>query len=77
MSKELFHSMSVACPTCGQKATITDVGFSVKGRIKLQLICVLCAKELTLTTSWDKVICFCAEKQAIMSATVFVGETMQ
>ena len=71
MSAERFFPMKVQCPTCSRETTILDVSFSEKGAIKLSLICVLEGKELTLHTSWDKVICFCHEAGEIQRATVF------
>ena len=73
MKDNRFHPMSVSCPTCKQESAVLSVSFSVSGAILLGLICVTCGIELNLLTSWDKIICFCHEKESIQQATVFEG----
>jgi hypothetical protein len=72
--EERFHPLQVACPTCKQSATILDVMFSSRGSVALKLICVTCGEGMELKTSWDKIICYCAENELDV-VTVFEGNS--
>lgn len=74
MKEEHFHPIKIHCPTCGEGATILDVMFSIKGSVHFKLLCVLCGKEMTLATSWDRIICYCADAE-VTTATVFEAST--
>lgn len=76
--EEQFHPLRIYCPGCKRAATILDVMFSIKGSVRFKLVCVLCGNEMTMHTSWDRIICYCAENETISSATVFEGtKTLQ
>ena len=70
MEKERFHPIKICCPTCRQEATILSVMFTIRGSICFGLVCVLCGEKMTMKTSWDKIICYCAENE-VVNATVF------
>ena len=69
---EKFHPIKICCPDCRKEVVILDVMFSIKGSINFKLVCAICGNELSLLTSWDKIICYCAEQQ-VTQATVFEG----
>jgi hypothetical protein len=77
MKEEKFHPIKIYCPDCKKGVVILDVMFSIKGSINFKLCCAICGKEMSLLTSWDRVICYCAE-QEVVTATVFEGtKTLQ
>jgi hypothetical protein len=67
-----YHETSIACPNCSKPATVTNVSFAIDGTILFKLCCVFCGIPLELTTSWEKMICYCAERE-IVNAQVLEG----
>jgi DNA-directed RNA polymerase subunit RPC12/RpoP len=75
--EEQFHLLEVPCPRCSKNATILKVHFSIKGSIRVEMVCVVCGVNLTMLSSWDKVICYCASKEVTGAVVFETAKTLQ
>jgi hypothetical protein len=72
-----YHETQIACPQCGKAATITNISFAIDGTILFKMLCILCEIPLELTTSWEKMICFCAEREVVNAQVLEGTKTVQ
>jgi len=61
--QEKFYSLQLACPHCEEDLEIVDVEFSLSGAIKMELVCTGCEKPIDLISSWDRIMCICAQAE--------------